>query len=132
MRCLIALCRDLRRQLDLSKQTEEELAKRNNVYQKTIKSLLTKLKEQGMQQEESGGVAAELNSMIADLESSLHLASLQVDDLQHQLQRSSTKLLERTSQMDVWSAQHDQVGSGVGCSRSTIHLRDAVQGRGSS
>eukprot|EP00798_Chlamydomonas_sp_ICE-L_P009811 gene9811-7699_t len=31
--------RDLRRQLELSKQTEEELAKRNNVYQKTIKSL---------------------------------------------------------------------------------------------
>ncbi len=31
---------DLRRQLELSKQTEEELAKRNNVYQKTIKSLV--------------------------------------------------------------------------------------------
>lgn len=31
---------NLRRQLELSKQTEEELAKRNNVYQKTIKSLV--------------------------------------------------------------------------------------------
>ena len=31
---------DLRRQLELSKQTEGELAKRNNVYQKTIKSLV--------------------------------------------------------------------------------------------
>lgn len=32
---------DLRRQLGLSKQTEEELAKRNNAYQKTIKSLVS-------------------------------------------------------------------------------------------
>ena len=31
---------DLRRQLSLGKQTEEELARRNNVYQKTIKSLV--------------------------------------------------------------------------------------------
>ncbi len=31
---------DLRRQLELARQTEEELAKRNNVYQKTIKSLV--------------------------------------------------------------------------------------------
>jgi|AntDeeMinimDraft_5_1070356.scaffolds.fasta_scaffold117340_1 predicted metal-dependent phosphotriesterase family hydrolase len=31
---------DLRRQLGLSKQTEEELARRNNVYQRTIKSLV--------------------------------------------------------------------------------------------
>ncbi len=33
-------CSDLRRNLELSKQTEQELAKRNNVYQKTIKSLV--------------------------------------------------------------------------------------------
>eukprot|EP00983_Pelagomonas_calceolata_P065334 1148544-Pelagomonas_calceolata.AAC.5 len=32
---------DLRRQLGLSKQTEEELARRNNVYQRTIKSLVS-------------------------------------------------------------------------------------------
>jgi len=31
---------DLRRQLGLSKQTEEELARRNNVYQRTIKGLV--------------------------------------------------------------------------------------------
>jgi hypothetical protein len=32
--------------LELSKQTEGELAKRNHVYQKTIKTLLAKLKQQ--------------------------------------------------------------------------------------
>ena len=31
---------ELRRQLELSKQTEEELARRNNLYQKTIKTLV--------------------------------------------------------------------------------------------
>jgi FtsZ-binding cell division protein ZapB len=35
---------DYRRQVDLYKQTETELAKRNHVYQKTIKTLLGKLK----------------------------------------------------------------------------------------
>ncbi len=33
---------DLRQQLALSKQTQEELARRNNVYQKTIKSLVSR------------------------------------------------------------------------------------------
>eukprot|EP00240_Pyramimonas_obovata_P004772 CAMPEP_0118924344 /NCGR_PEP_ID=MMETSP1169-20130426/2521_1 /TAXON_ID=36882 /ORGANISM="Pyramimonas obovata, Strain CCMP722" /LENGTH=416 /DNA_ID=CAMNT_0006865445 /DNA_START=354 /DNA_END=1601 /DNA_ORIENTATION=+ len=36
----------LKRTLELSKQTEGELAKRNHVYQKTIKTLLAKLKQQ--------------------------------------------------------------------------------------
>eukprot|EP00955_Chlamydomonas_euryale_P096924 365042-Chlamydomonas_euryale.AAC.29 len=76
---------DLRRQLALSKQTEQELAKRNNVYQKTIKSLLTKLKEQGMQHKESGVETAELETKIADMESAVHLSQLQVDDMEHQL-----------------------------------------------
>ena len=38
-----------------------------------------------MLQEESGGTVAELDMQISDLESSLHLASLQVDELNHQL-----------------------------------------------
>ncbi len=35
------------RELLLSRQTEEELARRNYIYQKTIKTLLTRLREQG-------------------------------------------------------------------------------------
>lgn len=43
---LLGEAQDLRRQVDLYKQTETELAKRNHVYQKTIKTLLEKLKMQ--------------------------------------------------------------------------------------
>jgi chromosome segregation ATPase len=99
---------DLRRQLSLSKQTEEELAKRNNVYQKTIKSLLTKLKEQGAAQEESGGIVAELESELGDLESALHLSQLQTEDTEHRLSQANTRLADRTSQLDAWGGQHDQ------------------------
>lgn len=40
VQALVEENQDLRRQLSLSRQTQEELAKRNNVYQKTIKSLV--------------------------------------------------------------------------------------------
>lgn len=71
---------DLRRQLELSKQTEEELAKRNHVYQKTIKTLLTKLKESNITTNDNGVVVMDLEQQISDLEQALKLASLQFDE----------------------------------------------------
>mmetsp|Transcript_5179 Transcript_5179/g.11289 ORF Transcript_5179/g.11289 Transcript_5179/m.11289 type:complete len:601 (-) Transcript_5179:161-1963(-) len=99
---------DLRRQLELSKQTEEELAKRNNVYQKTIKSLLTKLKEQGQAQEESSGLVTALEGRISDLESQLHLAELQTDELQHQLGQVKSRLSDKSTELDTWNARYGQ------------------------
>ena len=40
-----------------------------------------------MQQDESGGVVTELESHIMDLDSQLHLALLQGEELQHQLKQ---------------------------------------------
>ncbi|GAX79973.1 hypothetical protein CEUSTIGMA_g7412.t1 [Chlamydomonas eustigma] len=99
---------DLRRQLELSKQTEEELAKRNNVYQKTIKSLLSKLKEQGMQQEESSSIVTDLETHVSDVEGQLKLSQLQVEELLHQLQQTKSKLSDRNAMIEVWSARHNQ------------------------
>lgn len=78
---------DLRRQLVLARQTEEELARRNSVYQKTIKSLLQKLQQQGSERAEAGGVVREIEEHASNLESSLHLARLQLEEAQHQVGR---------------------------------------------
>ncbi|GFH23242.1 uncharacterized protein HaLaN_20829, partial [Haematococcus lacustris] len=59
---------ELRRQIALSKQTEQELARRNNAYQKTIKSLLTKMKEQGSEQQQHGELVRGLEEHAAELE----------------------------------------------------------------
>ena len=48
---------------------------------------LTKLKEQGDQQQESGGVVAELESHISELDEQLNLSQLQVEEFQHQLKQ---------------------------------------------
>lgn len=102
---------DLRRQLELSRQTEEELAKRNNVYQKTIKSLLTKLKEQGAAQEENGDLVSSLEERISDLEGQLHLSSLQQEELQHQLTLEKSRLKERQALLNAWTSKSDQAVS---------------------
>lgn len=68
----------MRRSAELSKQTETELAKRNHVYQKTIRNLLEKLKhqEESKRMDEAGLQQAddemdELEMRCADLEKQL-------------------------------------------------------------
>ena len=53
---------------------------------------LTKLKEQGDQQQESGGVVAELESHISELDEQLNLSQLQVEEFQHQLKQVGSHL----------------------------------------
>jgi len=53
---------------------------------------LTKLKEQGEQQQENGGLVAELESHISDVDEQLNLSQLQVEELQHQLSQVSADI----------------------------------------
>ncbi|KAJ9513779.1 hypothetical protein QJQ45_015532 [Haematococcus lacustris] len=110
---------ELRRQIALSKQTEQELARRNNAYQKTIKSLvglgqgsktmvglrrstfqpdkaaLTKMKEQGSEQQQHGELVRGLEEHAAELELQVHLAQLQVDEANTRIDQLTHKLAER-------------------------------------
>ncbi|KAJ9513895.1 hypothetical protein QJQ45_020977 [Haematococcus lacustris] len=110
---------ELRRQIALSKQTEQELARRNNAYQKTIKSLvglgqgsrtmvglrrstfqpdkaaLTKMKEQGSEQQQHGELVRGLEEHAAELELQVHLAQLQVDEANTRIDQLTHKLSER-------------------------------------
>ncbi|EFJ51363.1 hypothetical protein VOLCADRAFT_103408 [Volvox carteri f. nagariensis] len=96
---------ELRRQLELSKQTEEELARRNNLYQKTIKTLLGKLQEQGYAAAENDQVVGALDQRLADLAQHLHLAQLQLEEKTAELRE---QLDTKTAEAAAVSASYDE------------------------
>ncbi|GFR49769.1 hypothetical protein Agub_g11933, partial [Astrephomene gubernaculifera] len=98
---------ELRRQLELSKQTEEELARRNNLYQKTIKTLLSKLQDQGYAAAESDQVVGQLDQRLADLAGHLHLAQLQLEEKSAELEQLREKLDSKTAEAASLTSQYD-------------------------
>ena len=58
-----------------------------------------------MQQDESGGVVAELESHIMDLDGQLHLAQLQGEELQHQLKQVGLGFRVQQVSGGVWGLQ---------------------------
>eukprot|EP00201_Polytomella_parva_P013664 CAMPEP_0175066590 /NCGR_PEP_ID=MMETSP0052_2-20121109/16597_1 /TAXON_ID=51329 ORGANISM="Polytomella parva, Strain SAG 63-3" /NCGR_SAMPLE_ID=MMETSP0052_2 /ASSEMBLY_ACC=CAM_ASM_000194 /LENGTH=412 /DNA_ID=CAMNT_0016333317 /DNA_START=52 /DNA_END=1287 /DNA_ORIENTATION=- len=98
---------DLRRQLELSSQTEEELAKRNNLYQKTIKTLLAKLKDHGQQASEVNEDLSTYEMQISDLQSSLRLLELQAEEKDLTIQQLKDALSNRRQDSDG-QADHRQ------------------------
>ncbi|KAF5838664.1 hypothetical protein DUNSADRAFT_2428 [Dunaliella salina] len=98
---------DLRRQLGLSKQTEEELARRNNVYQRTIKSLLSKLDEQGTTQESNDSIVKELEDQSSEMGAQLSLLRLQLEEQQHQKQEVQNQLAAKNAEYDDLCNSYD-------------------------
>ena len=76
----------LQRQMNLSRQTEEELAKRSTVYQKTVKSLITKQRA---------------------LEGTRHELEVEVAALQEGLQQLEAKLAEAQEGEQLAAAERD-------------------------
>lgn len=99
----------LKRSLELSKQTEGELAKRNHVYQKTIKTLLAKLKQQDVAKRDEEEELArqidyteELQDRLKEVEEELTQRNDEAENL--------TRHAEKTrGQMEVFQAQQDEV-----------------------
>jgi len=98
---------DLRRQLGLSKQTEEELARRNNVYQRTIKSLLSKLDEQGTAQESNVTIVKELEEQASEMGAQLSLLRLQLEEQEHQKQELQNLLAAKNAEYDELCNSYD-------------------------
>ncbi|KAG2430972.1 hypothetical protein HYH02_013505 [Chlamydomonas schloesseri] len=98
---------ELRRQLELSKQTEEELARRNNLYQKTIKTLLSKLQDQGYQAAESEEVLGALDSRMSDLAAHLHLAQLQLEEKTAEAEQLRERLESKTAEAAALTSGYD-------------------------
>mmetsp|Transcript_26507 Transcript_26507/g.50366 ORF Transcript_26507/g.50366 Transcript_26507/m.50366 type:complete len:539 (+) Transcript_26507:469-2085(+) len=99
----------LKRGLELSKQTEGELAKRNHVYQKTIKTLLAKLKQQDVakrdEEEElarQAEYAEELQGRLMETQEELSQRTDEAHTLSRTVDRSK-------SEVEMFRAQQDEV-----------------------
>ncbi|GMH42618.1 hypothetical protein BSKO_10537 [Bryopsis sp. KO-2023] len=78
---------DMRREMELARQTQEELAKRNFVYQKTISTLLSKMKNHELQKQEDEGVMMELSGEGVELKEMLRVANMHLQDKEEQMGR---------------------------------------------
>ncbi|KXZ48884.1 hypothetical protein GPECTOR_24g173 [Gonium pectorale] len=101
---------ELRRQLELSQQTEEELARRNNLYQKTIKTLLAKLQDQGYAAAESEAVVGHLDARLGDLAQHLHLAQLTAEEKAAEAEQLRERLEARAAESSSLSSSVEEAG----------------------
>jgi hypothetical protein len=113
----------MKRDLELYRQMEKELAKRNNAYLKTIRTLLSKLKaldatkkdilETGKRKE--ADILDLYQSQIANISMNLDESTIELDELRSKYSETSEKLKQITS-------MHDEV------MRFMIQARAPVQG----
>ncbi|CAG9466736.1 unnamed protein product [Pedinophyceae sp. YPF-701] len=99
---------ELRRQVELSQQAEVELAKRNNVYQKTIRSLLAKLKAR--QQGDAAGSHEEveaLQAVVEQQEERIRAFELACRELREQLHDALADVRVREMREGALRDRHD-------------------------
>jgi len=93
---------DLRRRVELAKQTEVELAKRNHVYQKTIKTLLAKIRSETKVAETEQKEAHGLQSHVELLDSRVHALSITCQELNDQLRAARDHAVQLEEEHDLW------------------------------
>mmetsp|Transcript_31038 Transcript_31038/g.73792 ORF Transcript_31038/g.73792 Transcript_31038/m.73792 type:complete len:572 (-) Transcript_31038:333-2048(-) len=98
---------DLRRQVELYKQTEGELAKRNHVYQKTIKTLLEKLKLQGTQRQSDEEQVQQLEEALGDLEERARHAEMAVGEKVHEVEMLTEELRKGQARLKELEDRYD-------------------------
>mmetsp|Transcript_46176 Transcript_46176/g.76941 ORF Transcript_46176/g.76941 Transcript_46176/m.76941 type:complete len:534 (-) Transcript_46176:917-2518(-) len=95
--------------LELSQQTEAELAKRNHVYQKTIKTLLAKLKQQDAAKRDDEEELSRQIDLVQDMEA-------RANDLEDELNVNREEMIavklradHKTEEAEVLREQQDEV-----------------------
>lgn len=105
LRCQVAA---MRRDAELYRLTEADLAKRNHVYQKTVKTLLAKLKESEIAQREGTELSAMLEDHAQSLEQELHGARIRAAAAEEEARAAATQAAEAVEQLSTSrSAQDD-------------------------
>ena len=112
----------MKRDLELYRQMEKELAKRNNAYLKTIRTLLSKLKaldatkkdilETGKRKE--ADILDLYQSQIANISMNLDESTMELDELRSKYSETSEKLKQITS-------MHDEVMRFMIQARAPVH-----------
>ena len=93
---------ELRRQVELAKQTETELAKRGFVYQKTIKMLLTKAQEEAGLRDDATANDKNLKAHINVLESRIDAMALGYKEAEYELSKSRDLARAAADELEAW------------------------------
>lgn len=132
---LLAEHASMRRSAELSKQTETELAKRNHVYQKTIRNLLARLKAQdeGLKADSQNLLKADediddLEARYYDLEKQLAQTSADHESLRAEHARKGEQLENLMASQD--EAVHFLVACLQDVKRQIVTVVDGVGGGG--
>eukprot|EP00238_Polyblepharides_amylifera_P010930 CAMPEP_0196590072 /NCGR_PEP_ID=MMETSP1081-20130531/65461_1 /TAXON_ID=36882 /ORGANISM="Pyramimonas amylifera, Strain CCMP720" /LENGTH=518 /DNA_ID=CAMNT_0041913055 /DNA_START=52 /DNA_END=1605 /DNA_ORIENTATION=+ len=99
----------LKRSLELSKQTEGELAKRNHVYQKTIKTLLAKLKQQDVAKRDEEDELARQLDYRRDLQDRLRGTEEELQHRSEEVEQVSRLMFKSQQEVEQVQAQQDEV-----------------------
>ena len=97
-----------RRAVDLSKQTEEELMKRNQVHQKTIKALLTKLKSQDSSKRQGEDELARAVEQTDDAASNVESLQGELDRCYADLEEAKAEAEAREEEVKAFDVRQDE------------------------
>lgn len=99
---------DMRRKLDLFKQTEGELAKRNYIYQKTIKTLISKLEAHEQTKQEQAEDLEKKAVSIQQLEDHAHNLASAMESLEQERDKFQDDAYEKADELSRVEASQDE------------------------
>eukprot|EP00803_Ostreobium_quekettii_P004601 evm.model.scf_1052.4 EVM.evm.TU.scf_1052.4 scf_1052:32928-39739(+) len=92
---------EVRRQVELARQTQEELAKRNFVYQKAIRTLLGKMRSHDAQKEEDESLMLEMARQMKQLEEADRFRDMEMQNDNHELRLEVEDLRAKLAKIDA-------------------------------
>lgn len=101
----------LKMQLELAKLAEQELAKRNLVYQRSIRSLLAKLKLTDEKTLSAKAAHASMAGAVADYEDRTRDLAVLLQEREHEREALDRALADMRAEVEQWKARQDDVCS---------------------
>ncbi|KAK9817802.1 hypothetical protein WJX72_002415 [[Myrmecia] bisecta] len=98
----------MKRTVSLARQTEDELAKRNHIYQKTIKTLLTKLMTHTATTNESREVVEHLQERIDNLEEEVDITRAKLDTAASTTDQLESEVVAKTAALAELEGKLDE------------------------
>ena len=102
---------EVRRKLELSKELEAEIAKRNNIYQKTIKTLVAKLRGAEAVRREQGEELVQVGETMEELENRLTEQGLVLEEVQASREQLQDETLRTGENLRVLEDAQDEAST---------------------
>lgn len=100
---------DFKRRIELSVQTEDEIAKKCNVYQKTVKTLYTKMVKESTRRKEAEHMVQKLSQQLKDYDSENTALKERVNDTAEVLQDTKYRLDSKTEAFEDYRMSRNEL-----------------------